>query len=1204
MNNRKPLLILVLALSGVLSLADAQTAFPGKIWSTRTPAEVGMDSAKLDAFAMRVGGDGVIIKDGFLVKSWGGATVCKDWASAAKPVLSTLLLLAVQEGKLASVDALVKDAGWALAEKDATMTYRHLANMVSGYACVEPPGAAWGYNDYGIQLYARSLERVFGQKLDAAIRERLAPLQFEDGVIFGSRNDLGVIASPRDFARIGWLWLNEGNWNGRPLIAKDLFTDHIKPGVPASLPRTQGKGADYLGIGTYGGGTDQTLHGPGVYGFNFWFNNSVGEPARRAWPALPPDVYQANGMWNRDTVTIMPSLRMVVAVRGAKLGPFEPGREDGAANRNLKLLMDAFGVISEKSRSAGTYFPPPGESLNQQSRKPPAEVGMDDSFIAGMATNVTGRWALWRDGYLIHVQGDFNKKQDVKSLRKTWHALTVGAAIKQGRIPGLDQKVSTWVDGLTGPHADATWWHVLTQTSGLDYPYGEFPAFQPGEMWTYSDKNPRVLCNALARVFGKKDCRDNYADVVKAAYFDAIGMRGWQTVPQDDGVRLVLDLEDMGRLGLLVLNRGQWNGVELIPQWFIEQLERKQTDTIRVNYNGPDDGKIDLDPEKFPEVPYGFMTWVNTDGDFYPGADKAWAWGAGAGGTCIMWNRNNGIVFAAVGVVNQPSTNGIPHVIERAIRTSNPLVADTDARPAITSKSPASAPKTSRPATKELGHIGSFAKWRRVELSLLGPDTKARGEPNPFTVVVEGLFTAPSGKQWKVPGFYDGDGHGGPDGMAWKVRFSADELGEWSFTSQSVDASLHGWTATFTVTAAPADAAGMYRSGRLEVVGTAANQIRYLKCREGPYWLKAGCDDPENFLGKSSNYDTNAKRMAAIDYLAAKGINSLYIMTHNLDGDDKDVWPWLGRTAKEAKANGGANARFDVATLEEWRQLFDHMQAKGVVVYLVLEDDSAWKGYDHARYYREMVARFGYLPALLFNFNEEYNENYTLPEALDFMRQLKDLDPFQHPRGIHNVNAPTDAYISATQVDFTSIQTKGTSPLEHHRMTVDWIQRCRALQHRVLMIGYDEGRPEEDRRAWWSAYLGGGVWEAHVRPPYDRPVSAWETVWTELGGARAFMELLPFWEMEPANDVVENGMAFCLAKRGEVYAFYLPEGGPIEISLPPGGPFTAAWWNPGNGKHGRLQNEQVLSGGRQKLIAPNAGDWAVRVVRHKQEENP
>ena len=87
------------------------------------------------------------------------------------------------------------------------------------------------------------------------------------------------------------------------------------------------------------------------------------------------------------------------------------------------------------------------------------------------------------------------------------------------------------------------------------------------------------------------------------------------------------------------------------------------------------------------------------------------------------------------------------------------------------------------------------------------------------------------------------------------------------------------------------------------------------------------------------------------------------------------------------------------------------MQAKGVVTYLVLEDDHAWHGYDHARYYREMIARFGYLPALIFNFNEEYNENYKLPQALEYLQQLADLDPYDHPRGIHNVNTPSDDYI-------------------------------------------------------------------------------------------------------------------------------------------------------------------------------------------------
>jgi CubicO group peptidase (beta-lactamase class C family) len=331
-----PVFLLCLA-----ALEAGAAVFPGAAWEKRPPASVGLDERKLAEFAAKAGGDGCIIKDGYLVKSWGGIAAHQDWASAAKPVLSTLLLLAVQERRLSGVDALVKDVGWDLAPKDSTMTFRHLANMVSGYACGEAPGQAWGYNDYAVKLLARSLEKIFNQPLDAACRQRLAALQFEDGAIFGSRDGLRVVASPRDFARLGWLWLNRGQWKNRRIVSSKLFTKCVRPAVPPDLPRTSKKGHDYLGIGSFGGGTDQTPAGPGIYGFNFWFNERLSN-GQRVWPAAPADTYQANGMWNRDTVTIFPSLRMVVAVRGAKKsGGFEPGNAKGKYNQNMKRLMEA-----------------------------------------------------------------------------------------------------------------------------------------------------------------------------------------------------------------------------------------------------------------------------------------------------------------------------------------------------------------------------------------------------------------------------------------------------------------------------------------------------------------------------------------------------------------------------------------------------------------------------------------------------------------------------------------------------------------------------------------------------------------------------------------------------------------------------------------------------------------------------------------------
>jgi len=338
----------------------------------------------------------------------------------------------------------------------------------------------------------------------------------------------------------------------------------------------------------------------------------------------------------------------------------------------------------EVASTGALYFPPPGRGLAPQAQRTPAQARLDPLVIQQISqfldahrderTTTAQRWALWRYGYLVHVEGDFDEVVPIASLRKTWHALTVGAAIQQGRIPSYDQKISVWQIELTGLHAEATWRDVLTQSAGFDYPHGDHPAYPPGEMWTYSDWNLHHLCHALAKVYGKRDFFDGYDDVLAQAYLDAIGAQGWSSYAHYDTISQMYDgawirasLEHMGRIGLLILARGTWDGVELIPRWFVEELETKQTYGMRVNYNGPYDGVVGLDPAQFPEAPYGYLTWANTDGDFFPGADTAWAWGSGAGGMKTMWNRNTGVVFSAIGARIEPSAHSVPHLIEAAI---------------------------------------------------------------------------------------------------------------------------------------------------------------------------------------------------------------------------------------------------------------------------------------------------------------------------------------------------------------------------------------------------------------------------------------------------------------------------------------------------------------------------------------------------------
>ena len=85
------------------SWAGAAT-FPGINWQTRTPAEAGLDVAKLQAIQSYLGGRGCVIRDGYLVYNWGDVTTRGDVASAAKPWYSTFLFKAVEEGLLAGLD--------------------------------------------------------------------------------------------------------------------------------------------------------------------------------------------------------------------------------------------------------------------------------------------------------------------------------------------------------------------------------------------------------------------------------------------------------------------------------------------------------------------------------------------------------------------------------------------------------------------------------------------------------------------------------------------------------------------------------------------------------------------------------------------------------------------------------------------------------------------------------------------------------------------------------------------------------------------------------------------------------------------------------------------------------------------------------------------------------------------------------------------
>ena len=343
-------LAMVFSITGGVVAAEV---FPAEHWELQSPREAGMVPEKLKSLETLVGGRGCVVRAGKMVYTWGDQPKSSDVASAFKPLLTTLLFLAIQEGKISSVDELVSNFEPGLKSlndgKDAAITWRHLASQTSGYGLAEKPGAAYSYNDFAITLYFDTLtQKVFSESAGRILRARLAgPLQFEDPCsfeAFGPKDRPGRLAiSVRDFARFGLLYLRNGRWRDQQFLDPKWVQLALHSPLPPGTPLTSGKEAAMLpNQRTLGGSRNITPVGPGFYSFNWWLNqtNSQGQ---RLFADAPPDAFVASGHGGMRVLWIIPSLDLVVSWNDSKIDDHDqsPGHPETKMNQAARLIRES-----------------------------------------------------------------------------------------------------------------------------------------------------------------------------------------------------------------------------------------------------------------------------------------------------------------------------------------------------------------------------------------------------------------------------------------------------------------------------------------------------------------------------------------------------------------------------------------------------------------------------------------------------------------------------------------------------------------------------------------------------------------------------------------------------------------------------------------------------------------------------------------------
>lgn len=296
-------------------------------WTVSDAATEGMDQTQIDqaqTYSMvpdRNTQGVVVTRSGKIVDEWyapgeGPRSWSASW-SMAKSVTSILIGIAIDQGKIASVNEPMTTwfPEWAGTPK-AAVTLKNVLQMESGiqssedydpahmgtsdvirmglapdelaYSRARPlvstPGTVWNYSSADTMLLSHVIEVATGMPADQYAQQVLfTPLGIEQVEWWRDAANHTLTyccldTTTRNFARIGLLYLNDGNWNGHQIVSASWVHDSLQP----------------------------TTASNGRYGYQWWITTA---------PGVNGPVYMMNG-FDGQFVYIIPSLDMVVARNG------------------------------------------------------------------------------------------------------------------------------------------------------------------------------------------------------------------------------------------------------------------------------------------------------------------------------------------------------------------------------------------------------------------------------------------------------------------------------------------------------------------------------------------------------------------------------------------------------------------------------------------------------------------------------------------------------------------------------------------------------------------------------------------------------------------------------------------------------------------------------------------------------------------------
>lgn len=260
---------------------------------------------------------------------------------------------------------------------------------------------------------------------------------------------------------------------------------------------------------------------------------------------------------------------------------------------------------------------------------------------------------LWQGGEIRWEGPITNRLYNAWSCTKSFTSVCVGLMVDEGKLD-IDAPATQWLPELKELYPDVTLRHLLTFTSGVkpkdnDADPGQKidpfdldqPRFPVGRCLHYSPESEWIGL-AVSRVSGKGMAELFWERIGRKIGLDE-ALFDWRVLGERDGITLNgasggfgagvhISAENLLKFGQLMLQRGEWNGEQLICTAWLNEAQRSQEIAAVPPWDALDGWYRDWLPGT-----YGLHFWVN---------------GIKLNGQ-RLWPSASGSVFAAQGNKNQ-----------------------------------------------------------------------------------------------------------------------------------------------------------------------------------------------------------------------------------------------------------------------------------------------------------------------------------------------------------------------------------------------------------------------------------------------------------------------------------------------------------------------------------------------------------------------